>query len=101
MITTMNQKSNRFEPNNQGYKWSAPLKNKDKLHQECSPLFNGFDLKTEGTDNKFVKKHWIEAMSGETEIVAKNNAGNVDIISISGLTENTAYNLTTKFKVIA
>ena len=97
----MAQRSNRFELNYQGHKWSALLENKDKFHQECSPLFNGFDLKTEGTDNRFVRKHWIEATSGETEKVAKNNAGNVNTISISGLESNTAYNLTTKFKVIA
>ena len=65
----------------------------------CRSLYDGFNLETQGTDNEFVKTHWIEATSGDVEEVEKYNPGNVGTISIKGLSSNTVYNITTKYKV--
>ena len=63
-------------------------------------MYDGFELTTTATDNEFVKTHWIEATNGDNENVAKYNLGSASTISIDGLSSNTAYNITTKYKVI-
>jgi len=69
---------------------------------ECYPLYDGFKIGTESADNSFVKKHWVEAtIYGKDDIkTSKNNPGDSDTVFIHELTANTAYNITTKYKVL-
>eukprot|EP00116_Pleurobrachia_bachei_P002183 sb/3462445/ len=66
----------------------------------CKPRFDGFDIVTRETGNKFVTHHYITAESdGKQTVVEKGNSGTENVLKIRNLEPNTSYNISTKYKI--
>jgi len=67
----------------------------------CTPSYDSCQVATSSSSNDFVTAHYVVAKSpGNPDVVDKHNPVNEAELSITGLDMNTAYDVTTKYKVL-